>query len=466
MQEERHAGWTAAAQPERIPFVATLATAATRWSTRWVPDAYVLAILLTVLASVLALTFTPSTLPQLVEFWGRGFWELLSFSMQMSLIIFTGYVVAVAPPVSRLLDRLAALARTPRGAVALMAVVSMALGLVNWGFSIVGSAVFVRFLAKRVRNVDYRLLVAAAYLGLGTTWHAGLSASAPLLVATPKHFLEKDIGIIPVTQTIFHPFNLVLVLIVIVAMALLTPALHPGRDETVTVDPAVLAEMEEFTPPARTEYTPATALEYSPLVNWLIGLAGIAYLLLYFRGKGLAAININVVNFIFLTLGILLHSRPASLLKAAEEAGRYVWGVVLQFPFYAGIFGIVQYSGLSDQIGNWFVSFATKETYPAIVYWYSGLLNYIVPSGGSKWAIEAPYIMKAGAQLGVPNALTVLSYAWGDMMTDIIQPFWAIPLLSVAKLRFRDIMGFAVVIFLVYAVLTSVAFLAAPLFFR
>lgn len=466
MQEERHAGWTAATQPERIPFVATLATAATRWSTRWVPDAYVLAILLTVLASVLALTFTPSTLPQLVEFWGRGFWELLSFSMQMSLIIFTGYVVAVAPPVSRALDRLAALARTPRGAVALMAVVSMALGLVNWGFSIVGSAVFVRFLAKRVRNVDYRLLVAAAYLGLGTTWHAGLSASAPLLVATPKHFLEKDIGIIPVTQTIFHPFNLVLVLIVIVAMALLTPALHPGRDETVTVDPAVLAEMEEFTPPARTEYTPATALEYSPLVNWLIGLAGIAYLLLYFRGKGLAAININVVNFIFLTLGILLHSRPASLLKAAEEAGRYVWGVVLQFPFYAGIFGIVQYSGLSDQIGNWFVSFATKETYPAIVYWYSGLLNYIVPSGGSKWAIEAPYIMKAGAQLGVPNALTVLSYAWGDMMTDIIQPFWAIPLLSVAKLRFRDIMGFAVVIFLVYAVLTSVAFLAAPLFFR
>jgi len=455
----------AAPQAERIPFVATLATVMTRWSTRWVPDAYVLAILLTVLASALALAFTPATVPQLVEFWGRGFWELLSFSMQMALIIFTGYIVAVAPPVSRALDRLASLARTPRSAVALMAVLSMGLGLINWGFSIVGSAVFVRFLARRVPGVDYRLLVAAAYLGMGTTWHAGLSASAPLLVATPGHFLEQEIGVIPVTETIFHPFNLVLVTLVVLAMTVLTPALHPSRRDTVTVDPEVLEQADDFTPPERKEFTPAAALEYSPLVNWFIGVAGLVYLVIYFRGKGLAAININVVNFMFLTLGILLHSRPASLLKAAEEAGRYVWGVILQFPFYAGIFGIVQYSGLSDQIGNWFVSFATKQTYPVIVYWYSGLLNYIVPSGGSKWAIEAPYIMKAAAQLDVPNALTVLAYAWGDMMTDIIQPFWAIPLLAVARLRFRDIMGFAVVIFLVYAALTSVAFLVAPAFF-
>lgn len=456
---------TAAPQAERIPFVATLATVMTRWSTRWVPDAYVLAILLTVLASGLALAFTPSTVPQLVDYWGRGFWELLSFSMQMSLIIFTGYIVAVAPPVARLLDRLASVACTPRAAVAWMALVSMLLALINWGFSIVGSAVFVRFLARRVPRVDYRLLVAAAYLGMGATWHAGLSASAPLLVATPGHFLEQEIGLIPVTATIFHPFNLVLVGLVIVVMTLLASALHPAQRDTVTVDPEVLEATQDFTPPQRTEATPAAAIEHSPLVNGFIGLAGIAYLVLYFRGKGLAALNINTVNFMFLMLGILLHTRPASLLKAAEEAGRYVWGVILQFPFYAGIFGIVQYSGLSDQIGNWFVSFATSQTYPAIVYWYSGLLNYIVPSGGSKWAIEAPYIMKAAAQLGVSPALTVVAYAWGDMMTDIIQPFWAIPLLSVARLRFRDIMGFAVVMFLVFFLLTSVAFLMAPAFF-
>lgn len=452
-------------QAERIPFVATLATALTRWSTRWVPDAYVLAVLLTAVAAALALAFTPATVPQVVEYWGRGFWELLAFSMQMSLIIFTGYVVAVAPPVARLLDRLASLARTPRGAVTLMALVSMVLGLINWGLSIVGSAVLVRFLARRVRQVDYRLLVAAGYLGMGTTWHAGLSASAPLLVATPGHFLEKEIGLIPVTETIFHPFNLVLVGVVLAVMTVLVPALHPSRKETVTVDPAVLAEMEEFRPPAREEATPATAIEHSPWVNLFIGLAGLAYLVLYFRGKGLGAININVVNFLFLMLGVLLHVKPASLLKAAEEAGKYVWGVILQFPFYAGIFGIVQYSGLSDRIGDWFVSFASPQTYPVIVYWYSGLLNYIVPSGGSKWAIEAPYIMKAGAELGVPKELTVLSYAWGDMMTDMIQPFWAIPLLSVARLRFRDVMGFAVLIFIVYAALTSLAFLLAPRFF-
>jgi short-chain fatty acids transporter len=162
---------------------------------------------------------------------------------------------------------------------------------------------------------------------------------------------------------------------------------------------------------------------------------------------------------------VLLHRTPASLLKGAREAGESIWGVVLQFPFYAGIFGIIQYSGLQDVIAGWFLAVAGKQTYPAMIYWYSGIVNYFVPSGGSKWAIEAPYVVAAGMKLGVPNQLTVLTYAWGDMMTDIIQPFWAIPLLSMARLNFRDIMGYCVMIFIVYFVLTTIAFLMSPLFF-
>lgn len=450
---------------EKVPFIATMATAATRWSTRWVPDAYVLAIILTVLAAILALSFTPTNVPKLVEYWGRGFWALLTFAMQMALVIFSGYILAVAPPVSRVLDKIAGLAKTPRQAISLMAVVSMGLALFNWGLSIVGSAVFVRFIARKVKGVDYRLLVAAAYLGLGTTWHAGLSASAPLLVATKGHFLESTIGIIPVTQTIFHPFNMIVVAIIVISLAVLTPWLHPSKAETVTVDPAVLAEMKDFERPVREEKTPATAMEFSWILTALIGVTALWYLFIYFRGKGLSALDINTVNFVCLMLGIVMHGTPASVLKAADEAGRYVWGVILQFPFYAGIFGIVQYSGLSDVIGKWFVSIATQTTYPLIVFWYSGILNYIVPSGGSKWAIEAPYIMAAGKTLGVSNAMTVLSYAWGDMFTDIIQPFWAIPLLGVAKLKFRDIMGFCIVIFLFYAIVSSLAFLLGPMIF-
>ncbi len=157
----------------------------------------------------------------------------------------------------------------------------------------------------------------------------------------------------------------------------------------------------------------------------------------HFSKNGWNGINLDVVNFMFLTVGILLHWTPASFLKAAEEGGKFIWGVAVQFPFYAGIFGIIKFSGLAEVMANWFTAIATKETYPFIVLWYSGILNYIVPSGGSKWAIEAPYIIQAAKNLGVENSVTIIAYAWGDMVTDVIQPFWAIPLLGVAKLGFR-----------------------------
>jgi short-chain fatty acids transporter len=169
------------------------------------------------------------------------------------------------------------------------------------------------------------------------------------------------------------------------------------------------------------------------------------------------------VNFTFLMFGVLLHARPTALLAAAEQGGRYVWGVILQFPFYAGIFGIIQKSGLQDTIAGWFTSASTPRTYPVIVLWYSGLLNYIIPSGGSKWAIEAPYIVQAARQIGARLDSTVLAYAWGDMLTDIIQPFWAIPLLAIARLSFRDIMGYGLVFFLVYAALVTLGFTALVL---
>jgi short-chain fatty acids transporter len=160
-----------------------------------------------------------------------------------------------------------------------------------------------------------------------------------------------------------------------------------------------------------------------------------------------------------------MHWTPASFLKAALEGGSFIWGVIIQFPFYAGIFGIIKFSGLSDVMGDWFTAIATKNTYPFIVVWYSGILNYIVPSGGAKWAIEAPYIMTAGKTLGVSPQLTVIAYAWGDMVTDVIQPFWAIPLMGVAKLGFRDIMGYCMVYFLIYMVVISLGFWFLPYMF-
>jgi short-chain fatty acids transporter len=444
-----------------------LASASTRWSTRWVPDAWVIAVILTIVSYFLGLIFTKSTTYQLIQHWGSGFWVLLSFGMQMCLIIMTGYILATTPIFSRLLNALAGIPKSPKGSIALMAVVSMGLAWINWGLSIVGSAVFVRFMAKKQRGVDYRLLVATAYLGLGTFWHSGLSASAPLLVATPKHFLEKEMGIIPITQTIFHPFNLLLALAVLVFLTIIGPLMHPKKGEEIEADPEVVQEATFEAPPrpAPEAMTPALRIENSPIINLIVGISGIIWLIWYFSEKGWAGINLDVVNFAFLVGGVLLHWTPASFLKAAFEGGTFIWGVVVQFPFYAGIFGIIKFSGLAEVMANWFTLIATKSTYPFIVLWYSGILNYIVPSGGSKWAIEAPYIMEAAKNLGVSAPATVIAYAWGDMVTDVIQPFWAIPLLGVAKLGFRDIMGYCMVYFLFYMALISVAFLFAPFFF-
>jgi len=444
-----------------------LASVSTRWSTRWVPDSWVIAVILTIVAYFLGIIFTKSNSYQLVQYWGRGFWVLLSFGMQMCLIIMTGYILATTPIFSRILNSLAGVPKGPKGCIALMAIVSMVLAWINWGLSIVGSAVFVRYLARKQKGVDYRLLVATAYLGLGTMWHSGLSASAPLLVATPKHFLEKEIGIIPITQTIFHPFNLILALVVLVALTILGPLMHPKKGEEIEANPELIKEAGFEAPPKPKpeDMTPALRVENSPIINLIVGISGLIWLVWYFGQKGFVGINLDVVNFAFLMIGVLLHWTPSSFLKAANEGGSFIWGVVVQFPFYAGIFGVIQFSGLAEIMANWFTAIASKETYPFIVVWYSGILNYIVPSGGSKWAIEAPYILQAAKNLGSSLPLTVVAYAWGDMVTDVIQPFWAIPLLGVAKLGFRDIMGYCMIYFLFYMVIISIAFLLLPVFF-
>lgn len=447
-----------------------LALALTRWSERWIPSSFVIAVLLTAVTFALSLALTSTSLLDAIGYWGDGFWELLSFSMQMSLIMVSGYMVAVSAPVDRFLTRLARIPRSPRGAVAFMACFSMGLGLLHWGLSIVGSAVLLKRLARRQPGVDYRLLVTAGYLGMGLTWHAGLSASAPLLVATPGHFLEAQMGVLPLSQTIFSAFNLLLAGVVLVVFGTLVPALHPKPAHALTVDPRILAEEkgeegaadatassnDPDRSPSRRSF--AEWIDHSPALGWIVGALGLIWLTRYFGAKGWTAITLNVVNFTYLMLAITLHGRGSKIVAAAEGGVRLTSGVILQFPFYAGMYGIIKGSGLVDVLGDAFVRVATPESYPLLVYWYSGIVNYFVPSGGSKWAIEAPYILQAGQTLGVEHAKTVMAYAWGDMLTDIIQPFWALPLLRAARLDFRHILGYCMLVFVLYATLVSGAF--------
>jgi len=441
-----------------MKLISGLSAALTNFSQKFVPSPFVIALILTLFTFILGLAFTDSNLYVLIQYWGTGFWELLSFAMQMCLIIMTGYIVAVSPLVSRLLNFLAGLPRGPKSSILLMVVISIGLSFIHWGLSLIASAVMVRYIAARQKKVDYPLLVATAYLGMGCTWHAGLSGSAPLLMATPGNFLEKDFGLVPTSQTLFSTFNLVLLLGVFLFLCLLVPNLHPPSDKAKS---KLLPQPELPSGQNKRQKNLSYVLDQSPVWGVLFGGLGIIWLWWHFYSKK-EGLNLDVLNFLFLFLGILLHRRPSSFLQAAEEGGKLVYGVILQFPFYAGMFGIIKYSGLAEVVARFFVQISTERLYPVIVYWYSGIINYFVPSGGSKWAIEAPYLLQAAHDLGVSNSKVVISYAWGDMATDLIQPFWAIPLLSVAGLDFKDIMGYLILIFALYWSLVSLVFLLIP----
>src|SRR6202163_909861 len=397
--------------------------AVARWSARWVPNAFVIACLLTLITFAMVLLVTHGSPSDALGYWTGGFWELLEFTMQMALIVLTGYMVAVSPAASRLLELIAGLATSNRSAVALMGLVSMAASWLHWGLGLIAGPIFLQFLVRKPPRVDYRLAVAAGYLGSTCTWHAGLSGSAPLLMATPKNFMEAQVGLIPVSMTTFSSFNLTLTAGIVTVMTLPVLRLSPQADRVRTshyilTGPPVSAD-GEATPdlhPDRGDRKAgrslARTIEHSYTLNLVMGLLGLAAFGSAYAGAGFR-VSLNIFNFAFLFLALLLHPSPASFSAAASRGATYLHGIIIQFPLYAGIYGLIHYSGLAETIGHWFVSIAGTHTFPIIVYWYSGILSYFIPSGGSKWAAEAPYILSAATALGVPARQAILAYAWG-----------------------------------------------------
>jgi short-chain fatty acids transporter len=461
-------------------FLARVALALTDWTEQWVPDAFVFALLATLVVIVAGVIFTPSSLPQIIDAWGHGFWELIPFTLQMALVIITGYVLATSQPVGKVIRRLANWPTTPRNAVALVTFFAMASSWFNWGFSLIFSAVLAREVARRVKGVDYRALAAASFLGLGSIWAQGLSGSAALQMATPgalqpqirqivAHGAMVPGGMIPFSHTIFLWQSLLSVAIeitlVTAVMWLVTPP--AGRGKTARDLGITLGQSEIEPPPAISRPTPGQWLEHSPVLNWLIVLLGSTYLVRYFlqAGEPLNAINLNIVNLTFLLLGFLLHKTPARLMHAVQGATPAVWGVILQFPFYAGIAGVITSTHLSQRIAHAFVGISSARTFPAIVATYSAVLGVFVPSGGSKWVVEAPYVMAAAHELKVHLGWVVAAYDLGEALANLVQPFWMLPILGLFHLRARDVMGYTFVVFLVLVpvVLILVTLLGATL---
>lgn len=442
----RNTGTSETAAIERNPLIRT-GLALADFSERWFPDAFVFALVALLLscAGAWALGERPA---RLLSIAGSSFWGLVPFTMQMAIVIIGGWVVASSPPVARLIRLLASVPKTPRAAVTWVAFFSMASSLLSWGLSLVFTGLLVREVCRKVPRVDYRAIGAAAYLGLGSIWAFGLSSSAALLMATPSSMPPKLLaltGVIPLGRTIFTwQSGVSAVVLLLLSMAVAAFSCPPPERARTQEDYGIRyvpMTVEESEGPTR----PGEWLERSRLLTILVGALGAGALFMTFSEKGgLAALNLDVFNFTFVFLGLVLHGNPRSFLKAVSASVPATAGVLIQFPFYAAIFGLISQTVVTQRLEELFVAFSTKGTFPLLVAAYSAVLGLFVPSGGGKWVIEAPYVMAAAKQFGVDPGWTVQIYNAAEALPNLLNPFWMLPLMGILSVRARELAGYAI----------------------
>ena len=429
---------------------------------RWMPDPFIFAILLSFLTFGLAWWLTPHDAVQIFSFWEAGLWDLLKFSMQMCLVLVTGYALASSVPVIFLVKKLASIPKDSASAAAIVCLVSVLTGFINWGLAIVVGALLAKEVAKacyqKGLKVHYPLLGAAGYMGLAV-WHGGLSGSAPLTLNQPGHFLESKLGIIDPSLTLFHPLNFIISGLLIIGLPTIFYLMSPkNQDDIVSID-QVLPELEkapEDLPELSGADSLASQLENSKTLAFLIGSAGIIMVSLLVQKVGWQKfLNLNNVNLLFLSLGILFHGTPIRYVKAINAGVQACSGIILQFPLYAGIMSMMKSSGLATMTVNAVVATASKSSLPLLTFFSAGILNIFVPSGGGQWAVQGPIMVEVLQQLNGDLSKTILAFCYGDQWTNLLQPFWALALLGITGLRASQIMGYCITVMLIGIIVFS-----------
>lgn len=429
---------------------------------RYLPDPFVFAIMLTLLTMALAFGVENRPINDVVQDWGKGFWSLLAFTTQMAVILVMGYVLAAAPIVDRFLDRIASHVHTPRQAIIVATIVGCVGSYLNWGFGLVIGGIMARKLALKVKGVHYPLIIAAAYTGF-TMYSLGFSATIPVLISTKGHAFEGTMGLIPLTQTIFSAPILLTSLAVLIALPLLNATMHPKKGEPVVeLDPATVADAKPLGAESvmGDEKTLAWRLNNSRVLSLLIGLCGMAYVAMHFIKGG--NLDLNMINFFILFLGVLLLGTPMKYVEKVNEGVKTIGGIILQFPFYAGIMAIMHGSGLVESIAHVFVSVSTADTLPLWGLVSSFVINFFAPSGGGHWVLQGPFMINAATTLGASQAQTAMSVMLGNGWNDLVQPFWILPALALSKLKLKDIMGYTVVSMLLVGAIYAVTMLVWP----
>ena len=444
-------------------FITRMGNSCLRFSLKYMPDASIFAVVLTIIALILGITLAKQTPVQMIGHWGKGFWELLAFAMQMALIVVTGSAIANSPIVKKGIRRLASIPKSSKHAVWMVTFVSVLVSYLHWGLSLIVGALLAKEIAKQLRvkkiPFEYGLIAAGGYVGQ-MTWHGMLSASIGLSIATPGHILESEMGIIPMSDYMINPMNIFVTIALLILPPLAASMMHPKDKDVMPLEEDALRaiETEDVTIRKRPE-NPSVGdiLNYSPIIAAAIGLLGLFQVVRSFAANGFSALDINMVNFIFLFVGILLYGNIANYVRAVGAAASSTAGIIFQFPFYAGIMGMIKYSGLVAILANGIVAISTETTFYLWTFLSASVVNLFVPSGGGQWTVQGPVAIASAQMMNANMVKTCLMVAYGNTWTNMFQPFWAIALLGITGLKAKDIMGYSTAIMLCSGIIFIVA---------
>ena len=432
--------------------LARVAQSLASWTEKWFPDAYVVALAGVVLVSVAALANGSS--PQtVVNAFGDGFWDLTAFTLQMAMVVLTGYVVATSPPVAKLIERLATMPQSARSAVSFVAFLSLSVSFLNWGLSLVFGGLLARAIARRTDlRVDYRALGAAAFMGLGAVWALGLSSSAAQLQATASSLppaLLKITGVLDFGTTIFT-WQSLLMCAIIIALTVVIAHFSAPKGAAIMTAEDLDVDLDDQTTEVPPRSRPGEWLEYSRILPVLAGLMTLGWLISQLFTKPVLTVvsSLNGYLLVFLILGLVLHGTPRKFLQAVARAVPATGGILVQFPLYAAMAAILtkaEGSGgrtVSDQLAEFFTRIGSGGGFAVVIALYTVVLGVFVPSGGGKWLVEAPYVMQSATDVQMNLGWTVQIYNVAEALPNLINPFFMLPLLAVLGLRARDLVGF------------------------
>ncbi|MBT6689618.1 MAG: short-chain fatty acid transporter [Flavobacteriaceae bacterium] len=451
---------------------------------RIMPDSFVFALLLTLITGLSAVIFVDSNLLEILDSWYKGFWELLEFGMQITLIIVTGYSIALSSFTDKILNKVSQRISSPLQVYLTVIILGVLLSMISWGMVVI-VAVLARELALRVKGINYPFLIACTYLSF-TSWVTGLSSSIPLLMNTKNNFLIKEgvlNEVIPTSLTLGSNLNFIIIFIYVIIVPFIIFILIPKSSENKELKDLIVNDQankeisieEEANLYRSKKNTFSDKLNHSRLLQNIIFIMGICYLIYYFNSNGFD-LNLNIMIFIFIILGLVLHQTPKRYAISMKRASNNVYGIIFQFPFYAGIMGIMLYTGLGESFSNWIASNATISNFPYYSYLIGGLVNFAIPSGGGEFAVIGPSIIEAAKQLAIslpPEqmteyiARTALSIAYGESLTNLLQPFFLLIVLPVmgsgTRIEARDVMGYLAIPFLILFILESLLILYMPI---